>query len=165
MRIDLRDLIAKPGEKLVITDQFDITDMEFSYQYPATKPLAVSGVVRNTAGILELETDVTAHLHWECDRCLSPYDEVKTMHISAVLAESTENPDNEDIFLLDNGELELGDIILPEFALDMDSKHLCRPDCQGLCPVCGKDLNEGSCDCVVKEIDPRMAALQQFLDK
>ena len=40
---------------------------------------------------------------------------------------------------------------------------LCREDCAGLCPVCGKDLNEGPCDCEVDDVDPRMAALKALL--
>ena len=46
----------------------------------------------------------------------------------------------------------------------MDSKLLCSEDCQGLCPRCGADLNEGPCQCK-PEIDPRLAVLQQFLNK
>ena len=37
-------------------------------------------------------------------------------------------------------------------------------DCKGLCPKCGKNLNQGDCGCVVKEVDPRLAVLQKFLD-
>jgi uncharacterized protein len=40
---------------------------------------------------------------------------------------------------------------------------LCREDCAGLCPVCGKDLNDGPCDCEVDDVDPRMAALKALL--
>ena len=50
------------------------------------------------------------------------------------------------------------------FILDMESKFLCREDCKGLCPVCGRNLNLGSCDCG-KKIDPRFAVLEQLLDK
>jgi len=41
---------------------------------------------------------------------------------------------------------------------------LCDEDCKGLCPKCGQDLNQGQCGCVTKEIDPRLAVLQKFLD-
>jgi uncharacterized protein len=40
---------------------------------------------------------------------------------------------------------------------------LCRYDCEGICPTCGKNLNEGMCDCEVDDIDPRMAALRTLL--
>jgi uncharacterized protein len=41
-------------------------------------------------------------------------------------------------------------------------KPLCRADCSGLCPTCGKDLNEGQCNCERTEIDPRWAKLSKL---
>jgi uncharacterized protein len=49
------------------------------------------------------------------------------------------------------------------FVLNMDSRLICSEDCKGVCPRCGKDLNQGSCSCE-KEVDPRLAALKQLLD-
>lgn len=48
--------------------------------------------------------------------------------------------------------------------LGLPTRDLCREDCRGLCPKCGKNLNEGDCDCDRKEIDPRLAVLKKFLD-
>lgn len=42
-------------------------------------------------------------------------------------------------------------------------KVLCRSDCKGLCPVCGQDLNEGTCSCHSEEIDPRLDALRNYV--
>jgi uncharacterized protein len=44
-------------------------------------------------------------------------------------------------------------------------KPLCRPDCAGLCPECGANLNLTRCGCEHRWIDPRMAALQELLPK
>ena len=43
-------------------------------------------------------------------------------------------------------------------------KFLCRPDCKGLCSVCGKDLNEGACGCDTFVPDPRLAAIRDILN-
>ena len=48
--------------------------------------------------------------------------------------------------------------------MDMEMAVVCDEDCKGLCPKCGKNLNQGECGCVVKEVDPRLAVLQKFLD-
>ncbi|MEE1456734.1 MAG: DUF177 domain-containing protein [Oscillospiraceae bacterium] len=50
------------------------------------------------------------------------------------------------------------------FVLNFGSKLLCKPDCEGLCCRCGKNLNDGPCSCQ-KELDPRFAALKQLLEK
>ena len=46
--------------------------------------------------------------------------------------------------------------------LELPTKVLCKEDCKGLCPKCGKDLNLGSCDCKTKDIDPRWQALSDL---
>ncbi|NLH02379.1 MAG: DUF177 domain-containing protein, partial [Clostridiales bacterium] len=60
--------------------------------------------------------------------------------------------------------LDLSDLLETCFILSMESKFLCRENCEGLCPSCGKNLNDGPCGCK-KEIDPRLAVLGQLLDK
>ena len=50
-----------------------------------------------------------------------------------------------------------------EIMLEMPSRTLCREDCLGLCPKCGKNLNEGSCGCAQHEPDPRLAVLKTLL--
>jgi uncharacterized protein len=42
---------------------------------------------------------------------------------------------------------------------------LCRPDCAGLCPQCGQNLNEGTCDCAKDDIDPRFEVLRRLGDE
>ncbi len=58
--------------------------------------------------------------------------------------------------------LDLEAFLWEEFFLALPMKPLCRPDCKGLCPKCGKNLNEGPCACAHKEEDPRFAALRQL---
>ena len=58
--------------------------------------------------------------------------------------------------------LDLASLLWEEFALALPVKPLCRSDCKGICPVCGKNLNEGACQCSRNSGDPRLAALRQF---
>ena len=75
-----------------------------------------------------------------------------------------EGEEDEDIVLLENGEVDVGDLAYTAFLLAMDTKHLCSEDCKGLCPGCGVNLNREPCRCK-KQVDPRWAALEQLLDK
>ena len=49
-----------------------------------------------------------------------------------------------------------------DIILELPQRALCQPDCKGLCPVCGKDLNEGACGCKVSHGDMRWQALEQL---
>jgi uncharacterized protein len=51
-----------------------------------------------------------------------------------------------------------------QFYLALPMKPLCRPDCQGLCPVCGKNRNVETCACQSEWVDPRMEALRRLRD-
>ena len=51
----------------------------------------------------------------------------------------------------------------PDIVMGLPTKVLCKDDCRGLCPDCGKDLNLGDCGCQKKEVDPRLAALADLL--
>ena len=60
--------------------------------------------------------------------------------------------------------ISLDALVEEDLILDQPSKVLCSEECLGLCPQCGKDLNEGLYDCRRETVDPRLAALQQLLD-
>jgi len=99
-----------------------------------------------------------------CDRCAGEFDCTKTTPLSAVIVEKNEdNADDPELFFLDGDEIDLDEMLSTLFILDMDTKFLCRDDCKGLCPRCGKNLNLGPCGCG-KELDPRFAVLEQLLD-
>ena len=110
--------------------------------------------------------ELTTRLHGECDRCTKPFERELSISLEAVLVTKLENEDYDDpwTFELDGDQADLDDILTTAVVLNMDSKLLCSEDCKGLCARCGKDLNEGPCDCK-KELDPRLAVLQQFLNK
>ena len=65
--------------------------------------------------------------------------------------------------VIPDGKLDLAQLTWEDLLLFLPSKLLCRDDCKGICPQCGKNLNEGTCECK-KEIDPRFAALLDLLD-
>ena len=78
--------------------------------------------------------------------------------------EGEEEDLRDDVYLVESDVVELDDILIPELILDMEMAVVCDEDCKGLCPKCGCNLNQGECGCVVKEVDPRLAVLQKFLD-
>jgi uncharacterized protein len=64
----------------------------------------------------------------------------------------------------DTGFIDLAPLVRELSLLDVPFNPVCRPDCLGLCIECGQNLNEGDCGCKTDDLDPRLAALGQFLD-
>ena len=164
MRLNLQNIIHVPGASLPFAFSMDLSKEEFFGNYPVTRPVQVEGRVKNIAGMLVLEGEATTLLDCVCDRCMEPFQKEKAVRLYALPAESLEGEEDEDMVLLEDGELDVGDLAYTAFVLDMDTKYLCSEDCKGLCPGCGVNLNREACRCR-KPVDPRWAALEQLLDK
>ena len=164
MLLNVKPILHTPGKRLDFQFELDLSDMEFSGRYPISRPVAVSGEVRNTAGILELTLNARSTLDAVCDRCGKAFVQEKDVLFACMLAEELQNEENDEIVLLEDGMVDVGDLARTAFILDMDTKTLCSEDCKGLCPRCGADLDVGPCSCK-KETDPRLAVLAKLLEK
>ena len=165
MRLDLRDVILVPDAEKSFQCQVDLSDLEFYGRKPIVRPVLAQGSVVNHAGALVLNGTARSELDLVCDRCGKEFSREKVVALDMLLADELEQEDSEDeIFLLDGNELDLDELVTTAFVLAMDTKNPCSEDCKGLCAKCGADLNLGPCGCR-PEVDPRLAALAQLLDK
>ena len=166
MLLGLSKIIDCPGASVPFSVSVDLSDLLYGESYPVSESVLAEGTVRNTAGVLVMTGSLHTTIHGVCDRCASDFDRFVEFPIDVVLVTELTNEENEDewVFPLEGDSADLEDIVRTVFVLNMDSKLLCKPDCEGLCCRCGKNLNDGPCGCQ-KEIDPRLAALRQLLDK
>lgn len=164
MRFNLKEILHVPGASLPFESQLDLSDLDFYGERPFAHPIVIHGAVRTMAGALVLEGSADTTLELVCDRCLKPFRQELRLPVSTLLAETLEDEENDEIVLLEDGAVDLDEVFTTALVLSMDSKHVCSEDCKGLCATCGANLNEGPCGCR-KEIDPRLAALAQLLDK
>lgn len=166
MLLGLSKIIDCPGQSIPFSVSVDLSDLCYGVSYPVSEPVLAQGTVRNTAGVLMMEGQVRTTIHGICDRCAGSFDREVTFPIDVVLVTELANEENEDewVFPLEGDSADLDDIVRTVFVLNLDSKLLCKVDCKGLCPRCGKNLNDGPCNCQ-KELDPRFAALKQLLEK
>lgn len=162
MRLDIRKLINMPGAVSTFDYEEDFSTLDFGTARPAVRPVAVRGMVENLAGMLRLQMEVSTLLSCVCDRCGKPFDRPFAVSYETLLATELANGEDDEILLIEDYAVELTEIARELFVLNMDTKLLCSPDCKGLCPRCGTDLNLGSCRCD-KEIDPRWNALAALL--
>jgi len=163
MLLDVKPILHTPGKRLEFQFEMDLSDVEFSGRYPVSQIVTVEGEVRNTAGILDLNLTTQTMLDAMCDRCGKEFVQEKEIPYSCVLAEEVQNEDNDEIVVLEDGKVDVGDLARTAFILGMDTKTLCSEDCKGLCHRCGADLNLGPCSCK-KEVDPRLAVLAKLLE-
>ena len=116
------------------------------------------------------QVDLT--LEFECTRCLKqfeqqihvPFEERFYPTLDVVTGAPLTPPDDgEDAFPIDDHHLvDLTEAVRQYILLEIPMVTLCEEDCVGLCAQCGKDLNEGPCNCQ-PEVDARMSVLQTLL--
>ena len=166
MLLGLSKIIDCPGASVSFSTSVDLSDLRYGDSFPVSEPVKAAGTVRNTAGVLVMAGNIQTTIHGVCDRCAEDFDQDMEIPIDVVLVTELSNEENEDewVFPLEGDSADLEDIVRTVFVLNMDSKLLCKPDCKGICCRCGRNLNNGPCDCR-KEIDPRFAALKQLLEK
>ena len=116
------------------------------------------------SGEIVVRGNVVGTLAQECRRCLDPVDVPLREEVTLVFAPPDLLGDGGDgeirVLPADEREVDLTEPIREEVVLAAPAYVLCDPDCRGLCPHCGADLNETTCECVVVEPDPRWDALR-----
>ena len=167
MLLNVSSLKNKPGGTVPFQVDLDLHDLAFGGCCPVTEPVTAEGEVRNTAGVYLMSGTVKTTLHGVCDRCACDVVKPVEFPLHAILTAEYTGVDGEEdpwLFLMENDCVDLDDVVTTTFVLSMDSKFLCREDCKGLCCRCGKNLNDGPCDCQ-PDADPRLAVLKQLLTK
>lgn len=166
MQIDLKNLFDGGDRAVPFSHSLDLTGVEQGGVRPFANPVALTGRVENTAGMVSIRYTAATVLESPCDRCLVPVKlpvEYTFFH-PLILRMEQDDPDSEFI-VVENAVLDLDELATADIILELPSKILCQPDCKGLCPICGKNLNMESCDCQTAEPDPRLAALRALLEQ
>ena len=123
---------------------------------PAPAELTVTRASSGT--VLELVLDVA--LEGPCFRCLTDAELPLSLRLREYQAAKPEGDGDLQSEYLDDDRLDLSAWAHDAIALALPDKILCRPDCAGLCPVCGKDLNAEPHEHAEEVSDPRWAALE-----
>lgn len=176
MLIDISSLLrGESGECAVdylLPIDFTADERPFSlYHVSFPSPAHVTGRVTDNAGYMQLSLSVSVGYTAECARCLSPVaGELEFPYQRTVAADGTLVGDDarsgdsyEDEYIIaDEGRIDADGLLREQIALLFPTRLLCREDCKGLCPECGKNLNDGPCGCSLKKTDPRWDVLKSI---
>lgn len=163
MFIELEPIFNNVGESFSFNCELDLSGCEYGGIYPFKAPVMVEGVVKNTAGIVGIDMRVKVSYDGLCDRCAESVKREMDYKFSHTLVSTLNNEENDELMLIEDMHFYLDPLVTEDIFLSLPTKILCSEDCKGLCPRCGANLNTGSCSCK-KEIDPRLAALQELLE-
>lgn len=164
MRINVTDVLSGKLSSLSVNTEVEL-DREFleDHNIESAKPVRLEGQVYKVEKEILVDVTYEVELALSCDRCLKDVTMTIDGRINRdVLEEQHQDPDHEAMQILIDHELDLAYAVKEELLLSMPRQVLCDPECQGLCPVCGSDLNTDPCDCDNEKIDPRLEGLKDF---
>lgn len=187
MRVNVGRISRDKGGRL----EFDLEERLDPIEAPGgrvdfTRAVNVTGTVTNTGKCFVVEGTIRTEVDLGCDRCLEHFRQELAVPFEAEFfrqhpdgSKPGGRPDEgresfrqeEEAFLADAGrlfrgeDLELTETVREEVSLALPMQNLCRENCAGLCPKCGANLNKTTCACERDTLDPRLAALQDWLNR
>ena len=164
---DLRQAKLRPGEEYRDEQEIALSPYDLGGQrylpVPENVPAELA-ITRGTSGTT-FELRFPVRLHGPCYRCLR--DAVLDLDIRAREYQATSPGESDELstpYVRDN-QLHLSEWALDAIADVLPEQILHDPDCAGLCPVCGEDLNENPHEHEDETQDPRWAALESLKDR
>lgn len=164
MILELKKIMLNEGEILPISGTFSLASTTINGVCPFVSPVSVTGNVEGHTGTAELDVSVSFDFELPCDRCNSVFTTHYEFEFHHILVSSLNNEDNDTYIVVEDNRLDLDELLREDILLELPVKFLCRPDCEGLCPTCGRNRNEGLCQCVSRQTDPRLAVLKQLIE-
>lgn len=162
MTVDLKRFFQ--GQSDTLTLEMDLSGLELGGVKPFCAPVRAAVQLKGFADSVLLEAHADYTTVMPCDRCGESTRKDWGKDFSHVLVrELNEEQDDDTYVVVTDERLDLEELLREDILLDLPSKYLCSPDCKGLCPKCGKNLNEGDCGCEAEEIDPRLEVLKSLL--
>lgn len=180
MFLDIKELELRP---LDFEEEFQPDVIDLGGEARQRTPLKAAGhaeVVEEHHGKHQVIKDIrlrgrlSTGLELQCARCVEPVAQDIVREFELLYRPLGADAGRDELSVTD-AEAEIGyyqgdgilleDVLREQVLLALPLKITCREDCKGLCPHCGKNLNQEQCSCSVPMEDPRWAALKEIRDR
>lgn len=176
MKLDLSEIASHLGKRI----RYDIDEPEIEAideNVKGTAPVKGEVTFSNTGRHIVARGQARTTVELDCSRCLGRFridldlpieEELRIAgHLPDMAEEEEEEelPDEEKEPLFVDNVFDLGELIRQSVLMALPIKPLCSEECKGLCPHCGRNLNEGQCECPKDEENPAFVELGTLLDE
>jgi uncharacterized protein len=160
LRCNVADLLHHPAARRPVHFETDATQLGgVGGSRLDDQPLFIEAVLERVPDGVVVQGTVRGFYAAQCSRCLRP---VHREVVTAVRELFETEPIEGQTYPLEGEEIDLELPVRDALLLDLPVAPVCRDDCAGLCPACGTDLNQSSCDCDMTIPDPRWDALREL---
>ena len=149
-------------EEILEQDTLNINGRDIKF----IEPIKYEGDIYKVDGDRQLHININYKYEEACGRCLESFTREENTVLSGKIIKKmdkiTQDEDDEEAIYYQGEELNLSQYIINMIILSLPMKPLCDEKCKGLCPKCGANHNKEECNCVIENIDPRLAKLKDF---
>ncbi len=166
MIVSIAESNAEPGRSFPFSFTTTADEIDAVHEsYSLTGPIEIKGNLVNTGQAYRLAGVIKCEKSFTCDRCLGHFTEKQQHSFAEDFRQAEEDDESGAVNIFDGDAIDITSLVRDTILAAQPLNNICQPDCRGLCPKCGADLNQGECGCDRFIPDPRLAALQQLLKK
>ena len=171
MLIDLSEILSLEGKTQVVEAPVSMDSFQSKLgDFPVAEKEPLSLTITNTGKkVLKIEAKGRITVNIPCDKCLkdvpTEFDINFEQEIDMQASKEDRIKDLDEINYVTGCSLDVEQLVHNEILIHWPLRVLCKENCRGICPKCGKDLNEGSYECDQTSPDPRMAVISDIFSK
>ena len=160
MKVDVSDILKNSGESLRFSIEEKITETNSDFGVSEfLSPVKAEGTITSFEEVLKVKAEGEVKVRTNCAKCLNSFD----LEVFFEVNEDFSTTGNEGAAETFTGEIiDLSSVVNQSILMALPMRIVCDDDCKGLCPICGKDLNEEACNCNASTIDPRFESLRSL---
>ena len=154
---------TKTKKEIEVSNLKDMMSLEFDVQ-----PFILNLELQGDEDSIVAEGSFKMKFKTKCSKCLKEIEIEQDIQFKDLfIPEGKASKDYEDrsegnLLSIKNNKLDILESIEASIAESLEISYLCKSNCPGLCPICGKRLAEGQCACEKDEVDPRLEVLKKL---
>jgi len=148
-----------------VSEEISAEELRLPHSVKTVGNIKVNAIVDKFEDSFRIKVNVKTELVEQCDKCLEEFDSQFDENGEQIYQVGRGEYEDDDIEVLPDNtkEIELNELINEVFLINRPIQNTCKEDCKGLCPDCGKNLNQTTCNCKNERIDPRLEKLKSLI--
>lgn len=160
-KVSIADVIDRPGSYRDITVTAPLPGVGVALARLSESPVAVTVRAESLVDGILIDGSVRGEAALTCGRCLTEFGAGIDIRVCELFSAPGAADGDDDTYRIAGTEIDLEPMLRDAFGLALPLNPVCAAGCEGLCPGCGRDLNEQPCVCAADDVDPRWAALDE----
>ena len=165
LKVSVVEILGKPGANRHISITKPLPGVRLNLAQLEEQPIAAELTLESVVEGVLVTGPVAGDVRCSCARCLTEFQAAVEVDVCELFAGPGHLQEEEDVYRVSGEEIDLEPMLRDELTLALPLNPLCRDDCKGMCARCGRELNDGACDCTEDTSDPRWAALDEVRAK